>query len=95
MKEWLIYLVAPLVNPIHFFISQVVGGVFTIKVKERLLKADKITGVGVSFTQIFVLSLNCLQNSAIFNPRGPRAYKKERKNKKKKKKINFFFILDQ
>jgi len=34
---------------------------------------DKITGIGVSLSKTLVRSLNCLQNSAIFKPSGPKA----------------------
>jgi len=68
-----IYFEDPFVKPAHFFRNHDVGGDFSLKVKDRLEKADRTTGIGVSFTKPFVTSLNCLQNSAIFTPRGPKA----------------------
>jgi cobalt-zinc-cadmium efflux system membrane fusion protein len=46
---------------------------FVSKVNVLLEKAESTTGTGTSLSIDFVVSLNCLQNSAIFNPRGPRA----------------------
>lgn len=49
------------------------GGVLVSNVNVLLLKADSDTGVGVEATNVLVRSLNCLQKSAMFSPRGPSA----------------------
>ena len=60
-------------TPAHLFRNHEVGGVFTLKVKLLFENAERSTGIGVSFSNSFVFSLNCLQKSAIFKPSGPSA----------------------
>ena len=68
-----IYFLDPVVKPAHFFKNQLVGGDLSLKVNDLFEKAESTTGIGVSFTKPLVWSLNCLQTSAIFTPRGPNA----------------------
>jgi hypothetical protein len=67
------YLADPSSTPAHFFKNHDVGGDFTTNVKLLFENAERSTGIGVSFSYNFVFSLNCLQNSAMFKPKGPSA----------------------
>jgi hypothetical protein len=62
------------VTPAHFIRNHDVGGDLVSNVNVRLENAERMTGIGISFSRFFVFSLNCLQNSAMFIPKGPSAY---------------------